>query len=109
MCGKCRQSQVSIARIEVEREEEEVEGRRGWKEGERGVKNGSASITLRGYICRVIPPHSAAPLPASSLPLPVVLWRFARTGLCALLCLCVSMFIGRTGSGMWGVHQDDVV
>lgn len=57
MCGKCRQSQVSIARIEVEREEEEVEGRRGWKEGERGVKNGSASITLRGYICRVIPPH----------------------------------------------------
>lgn len=32
MCGKCRQSQVSIARIEVEREEEEVEGRR--KRGE---------------------------------------------------------------------------
>lgn len=74
MCGKCRQSQVSTARIEVEREEDEVEGRRVWKEGERGVKNGSASITLRGYICRVIPPHSAAPLPASSLPLPVVLW-----------------------------------
>lgn len=38
------------------------------------MKNGRASITLRGYICRVIPPHSAAPLPASSLPLPVVLW-----------------------------------
>lgn len=87
-----QQSQVSTARIEVERKKrwkggevkERVEGRR--KRGEEWT-----CLDGSGYICRVIPPHNAVPLPASRLPLPVVVWPCRDLPEQACVCNCVCM------------------